>query len=275
MLKTVLSVLYKNSTIVRNNKIQHKQIYYNYINKIGDSKIKLKIKYEDKNYTFEEFNIDDNYYVLYSSDELECISILIDKKKQIAELHGIDNYKTCINTTRSNQKVGSILLILTIKMLIKYKDKLNIKKIILVDNSIKICNTFNIDLPMMLILLNGNTLYGNTWYGKYGFRPVDITTYELDTIKNAKYENNIKIMNTMTISKANILNYIKLTNKKSLIIDVEKLLLNHPNYLLRDFINSLLHNYDKTCKYFNLFYKQLFDDIGLYNFHGSIFGLNL
>ena len=82
-------------------------------------------------------------------------------------------------------------------------------------------------------------------------------------------------MNTITISNANILKYIKLTNKKSIIRDVEKLLEKNSNYLLKDFIKSFIHNYDKTCKYFNIFYEQLFDDIGLYNFYKNIFGLQL
>ena len=82
-------------------------------------------------------------------------------------------------------------------------------------------------------------------------------------------------MSTITIVEANIIKYIELTKKEKIIEDVKKLINLHPNMLLTNFLNQFLKDYDKTCKYFNLFYKQLFDDIGLYNFHGSIFGLNL
>jgi len=42
-------------------------------------------------------------------------------------------------------------------MLQKYKDKFNIDKIILTDNSIKKCGNKNIILSSMLILLTGNS----------------------------------------------------------------------------------------------------------------------
>ena len=157
-------------------------------------------------------------------------------------------------------------------MLEKYKERFDIKHIILTDNSLKKCGDNYIKLSMMMILLTGNT-----WYGSYNFRPYSLKTnkLKLDEFLNTKYENNIEIMNTITISNANILKYIKLTNKKSIIRDVEKLLEKNSNYLLKDFIKSFIHNYDKTCKYFNIFYEQLFDDIGLYNFYKNIFGLHL
>lgn len=273
MLKKILMVLYKNSYIIRNKRIRHKDLFINYLKQQGGSienLSKLTIKYNDHKYIFEKSEIDNDNYILYAIDGLECVSVIINFSDKTAEIHGIGNYETCVNTTTSNQHVGSTLLKITIKMLKKYKDKLNINKIILVDNSMKKCNKVNIELSMMLTLLNGNT-----WYGKYGFRPFNGSTYELDRIKNSKYENNIKIMDSITISKANIIKYIKLTNKKSLINDVENLVKSNPNYLLTDFTKSFLTNYDSTCKYFNLFYRELFDGIGLYDFHGQVFGLDI
>ena len=37
--------------------------------------------------------MDENYYVLYSKDEIECNTVLIDIENKIAEIHGIGNYK--------------------------------------------------------------------------------------------------------------------------------------------------------------------------------------
>jgi hypothetical protein len=272
MLKKILMVLYKNSHIIRNKRIRHKDLFNNYINQKGGSinnLHKLSVKYNNHKYIFEKSQIDNDNYVLYALDDLECVSIILNIPDKIAEIHGISNYQTCINTTFSNQHVGSTLLQITIKMLKKYKDILNINKIILVDNSIKKCNNnINIILQHMMILL-----CGHTWYGRYGFRPIDITTYELDRFSNDKYNNNVNIMKTITISQANLNKYIKLTNKKSLINDVENLVKFNPDYLLTDFIKSFLLEYDLTCKYFNLFYRELFDCIGLTDFRGIIFGL--
>jgi len=43
--------------------------------------------------------------------------------------------------------------------------------------------------------------------------------------------------------------------------------------LLTDFLNQFLKDYDKTCKYFELFYEDLFDDLGLTTFYRQSFVL--
>jgi hypothetical protein len=290
MLKSILRVLYKNSYIIRNKRIRHKDLFKNYLIQTYGNPTELTIEHKDKIFTFMQSEIDEENYILYSTDEFECVVILINKSDKVAEIHGIDNYETCVSTTLSNISVGSILLLNTINMLIKYKNKLNINKIMLVDNSLTKCNKINIEFSTMMILLTGHT-----WYGKYGFRPIDSFSYELDTINNNKYNNNINIMNTITITQANLLYYIKLTNKESLINDVTNLLNSNPDYLLSSFVASFLNNFDETlsflqkkirllwkttfpnetCKYFNMFYKELFYSIGLTNFRGQSFGLEL
>jgi hypothetical protein len=102
---------------------------------------------------------------------------------------------------------------------------------------------------------------------------------------NIKYENNQNIMNTITIIEANIIKYIELTKKERIIEDVKKLINLHPNMLLTDFINQFLKDYDKSCiarraymfpkgtKYFELFYEDLFDDLGLTTFYRQSFVL--
>jgi hypothetical protein len=37
--------------------------------------------------------MDENYYILYSIDEFDCVSAIIDKERRLAEIHGIGNYK--------------------------------------------------------------------------------------------------------------------------------------------------------------------------------------
>ena len=58
-----------------------------------------------------------------------------------------------------------------------------------------------------------------------------------------------------------------------LIIFVKKLIILHPNMLLTDFLNQFIKDYDKTCKYFELFYEDLFDDLGLTTFYKQSFVL--
>jgi hypothetical protein len=220
---------------------------------------------------------------LYSHDgkDTDCVIIIISVANKIAEIHGISNEILCLvdtnvsndtkvlaniqkrlpsffMSTDTNTNIGSHLLKITLKIIKKYANKLGINKIILKDNSLKQCGNNKIKLANMLILLTGHT-----WYGKYGFRPADNTTNTIDKFLNKKYDANIKIINNMTITHANLLKYIKMTKKASLIIQTKNILKQNPNMLLKDFLNKFLEKYDKTCKYFYMFYEQLFYDLNL------------
>jgi len=198
------------------------------------------------------------------------MSKIDDTKYYQAEIHGIGNDKSCLHDIKTNISVGSLLLKITLKMFKKYHKKLNIKHVILTDNSLKFCKDINdsIKLSLMLTLLTGHT-----WYGKYGFRPFDIETYNYDNILLDNYNKNIEIINSITIKKANILKYIELTGVSHIIEVVKKVLVINPNMLLKDFLTNFLKEYDKTCKYFYKFYRILYQDIGLFSFQHYPFGL--
>jgi hypothetical protein len=229
-------------------------------NQIGGGK-KLKITYEDNEYIFEEA-MDKNYYVLWSKDEIECSTVVIDKENGYAEVHNISNYEACLATTNTN--IGSTLLRITIAMLKKYKDKLNVKKIVLTDNSVKKCGNKNITLSTMMILLTGDT-----WYGKYGFRP-----REERFIK--KYNNNKTIINSIKLEDIDLIKYLNKTELSKDIIKIsKKFIKDHPKMLLKDYLTKFIKDFDKTCEYFYNFYEDLFDDLGLYDFRGRTFILDI
>jgi hypothetical protein len=267
MLKSIKRHILRNSNMLRINKVQIN--YFLKERQVGGGNRILSIDYNNEIYKFEESEIDENYFILWSHEKnpFECVSVIISIKDKYAELHGIGNYEKCIADTNAN--VGSTLLKITLKMLKKYKNKFNIDTIVLTDNSVKQCGKIQINLSKMLILLTGET-----WYGRYGFKPFNHEN-KLDIILNNKYKKNIKIMNKITISDVNIIKYIKLTNKKKIIDDVVKLVQLHPNLLLKDFIKNFINEYDKTCKYFYLFYERLFEKAGLTDFHRLYFGLLL
>jgi hypothetical protein len=267
MIKEILKIIYRNSNIINNFSLKSL-----YAMKGGGNE--LKVSYNDFIYEFEKSNLDDDHYILYSLDgkENECISLIISVKDNLVELHGIGNYTHCLYSPSklydTNINIGSHLLKITLKMIKKYRSKLNINKIILKDNSIKNCGTNKIKLTKMLILLTGHT-----WYGKYGFRPRDEITFKIDKYKNKHYENNIKIMDTLTISDIDLVKYIKQTLKDTLIKQTIEAVENNPKMLLKEFLSIFLKNYDKTCKYFIMFYEELYDDIGLTDFQGGSFVL--
>ena len=267
LLYNIKKKIYKNSQLIRDKQISIKK----FLNKkkkmqFGGTE-DLIIIYKKYEYKYIKA-LDDNYYILYSKDDIDCVTIIIFPEDENAEIHGIGNYKSCIED--SNKSVGSTLLKITIKMLKKYKDKFKINKIILTDNSLKKCGKVNIKLAHMLFLLNGNT-----WYGKYDFRPIDNATYEYNEILNEQYNNNQSIIENINIKEANIIKYIKLTKNKGLISATNQIIEKEPNMLLKIFLQNILKEFDKTCELFYLFYERLYVDIGLINFHRLLFGLTI
>ena len=252
-------------------------------NQIGGGK-KLKVTYEENEYIFEEA-LDKNYYILWSKDEFECSTVVIDIDTKTAEIHNISNYASCLATTNTN--IGSTLLRITIAMLKKYKDKFDINKIFITDNSVKKCGNKNITLSTMMILLTGDT-----WYGKYGFRP-----REERFVK--KYNNNKTIMNTIELKDIDLIKYLKKTKMckdtlslRSRVLDKnfnssnlhfcsdiikisKKFIKDHPKMLLKDYLTKFIKDFDKTCEYFYDFYEDLFDDLELCYFQGRSFMLSI
>lgn len=274
------SLIFRNSDILRLNKFSLRHIFpiIPFNGGTINGKTKFTISYDNVKYNFYESTINENNYILYNDydkdNPIDCVIIIMSKIDDIAyyqaEIHSIGNDKSCLHDRITNISVGSILLKITLKMLKKYHKKLNIKHITLTDNSLKFCNSINdgIQLSLMLTLLTGHT-----WYGKYGFRPFNNKLNDYDDLLLKNYDKNTEIMNTITIEKANILKYIELTKEVHIIEAVKKLLELNSNMLLKDFLTNFLKEYDKTCKYFYKFYRILYQDIGLFDFHKKTFGL--
>lgn len=242
------SILFK-AFILRNNPVIRKIIlkkygslknYYNNKNQIGGNNI--IVNYNNENFIFNEF--EDNYWTLRDKDDNDCITIGIDPEEKEAYINNInaDTVK-CGNTILTNQ--GSYLFKITLKFLIDNKDKFGINKIKLTDNAVKNCkNSKRINLGFFLTLLTGET-----WYGHYGFRPVnseDKKDYRNNrTIMNSVRINDIdlnEIINKSHITKEQYEYYSKIYNKYK-----------EQNILVKDFLKKIFkkEKYDKMCNLFN------------------------
>lgn len=262
---TIKKLLFQNSMVYRKNNIKHSTALNNI--QYGGSN-NLNVRYNDHKYIFERSFVDEDHYILSSTDNEDCVNVIISKKDKIAEIHGIKNYPTCLYKT--NQNVGSTLLKITLKMLNKYKNQFNINMITLTDNSIKRCKNTDIPLSIMLTMLTGDT-----WYGKYGFRPINISNYTINEVMTSNYEKNKKRWLTITISEANLLYYINMTKNADLIKATEKILKMNPKMLLKDYLSKLLSDYDVNCKYFSCFYEKLYYNFSLFEPRHQIYGLKL
>jgi hypothetical protein len=246
---------------------------------IGGGKPEFVLKYDNNLYNFYRDEIDKQFVVLYAFDgEDSCIVIEINKNEKIANIQNISGLNTCLHGSKN--KIGSTLLKITLKLLTKIKSKLfnkyPIEIITLSDDSYKVCpaNNKKLDMKKMNVLLSGDT-----WYGKYGFRPIKdnmLNEISIDTINNKIYDSNKKIMDKIKISDIKLLKYFnKIKNISDIqLYSVDKIIKKHPEMLLKDFLSRLLMDFDSTCILFSEIYEKLYNDIGLKH-SGTFYGLFL
>ncbi|AYV83028.1 MAG: hypothetical protein Hyperionvirus3_174 [Hyperionvirus sp.] len=247
------------------------------------------ITYTDNNkkYTFElEVLIqkDLRTYTIIGSSGNSCIIFFIAKNSSEVRLHTISYFEDCAKEGLQYPGGGTVLLQFVLDFLYQHKDRLKINRITLKDNSYKICHPGgNIELSTMYFLM-----YGDTWYGKYGFRPykynesTNIKDINLNKILQQEYKDNQKIMKETLVSDVPQLeNYIVTAFKKNKsnlklanILKVYDIYKTKGKSLMK-FIRAFLKYYDKTCQLFMSFYSKLAKDIKLTRFYGQDFFLNL
>jgi hypothetical protein len=158
--------------------------------------------------------------------------------------------------------------------------KYNMKCITLKDNSFIDCKHVKISLSKMSILSDGNT-----WYGRYGFRPMKNLEYEIDDELNNKYEKNIKIIKRSLVKDIkNIKKYvIDAFNNKSYSkyledIDIKKVMNGIDKYYDKSislFMKSLIQTYKTGCFLYYMIYEKVFRDLELYDFYGKTYIMKL
>lgn len=208
-----------------------------------------------------------------------CLHIIIDKNikdNKIAYIENISYYNDCIKTGLEHPGGGSKLLKIALKFLKKNKEKFDINRIYLVDNSRFYCNDLIINLPILSTLINRHT-----WYGKYGFRPYESLSHKPDKILLKHYNKNIKIMKTTIIKDTtlpkHLLKMIKdnETNKEKIKETFKKFYTEYSELHVYEYFEIFINTFDLNCKLLSTFYKEFSYDIGLYDFHGKSFYLDI
>jgi hypothetical protein len=258
----LINIILRNSDLLKKRNFKYKDI-----NREIDSYEKYIISYNNIDYIFNKSKINKFYYLLYALDGDTYINILIYKPLKLAEIHTINkNFNYFFHT---NQYINSKLLVITFKFLKKYKKMFKIEHIILTDKSWFHINNKNFNTSKAHALLTGDT-----WFGQYGFREYDYSTYKQEETEGC-YESNKKRFLNYTITDVNILKYINKTNNDVLIDVAKKTLIENPKMLLKDFLKYLLINYDENADEFHKYYEKIYDDCGGYDTYYDLIGLKL
>ena len=264
----------------------HKQVIRNFTYKngiqVGGVIKEIKIEYNKKiELTFKM--IENNKGLeIYLSNEIEenkltennsCIFIQINKNTKTAHIFGVSSSSlhNCFSDPEFIlKKPGNFYLDMSIKMLRKYKDKLNINKITLLDNAKiqpKMGKSYSLSQFKLLT-------EGITWYEKYGFKINKEVKKQhqtnKDIIKNLKTKETnlyqlIKNSNhekTKVDYKNNILKYLELNQEDYLQESMKMIFVknrhNYSDLLYSLIIEKLLRNIEKNYDSYERFKQNTF-----------------
>lgn len=243
-------------------------------NKIMKGGKKKIYKYGDREFIFYISKNEDitNISIHRISDKnQDCLLILISDREAI--IHNISYYPDCINTGLEYPGGGTILLKTALQFLRDNKKKYNIKKILLKDNSSLWCEEAKekINLSSLYMLI-----WGETWYGKYGFKPYDTNSNKEDEDMIAKYRINQHIVEKTYIKETNIKKILEQTIKKYNLekyVSLKKMMDICDKYMektIMTFFRHLMDSrlYKNTCVLFFYSYKKIMDSLKMYNLHG-------
>jgi len=203
----------------------------------------------------------------------DCIIIAVDLKDRNAIIHGLSHYNKCTKPFIEQGKGGgSILLKFALGIIKVNKDIFNIDRIILEDNAQKDCN--NCDkkrLSNLYFLMNGNT-----WYGKYGFRPYDKNDQISDKKRIKKYIRNQKIIEDIKVKDIPLVKYMNDAIIKHNIKNIDMDILGPKieslgNEPLSSIIKVLMDGYNSFCCIFAHIINKIYKKLGMYQFYGESF----
>ena len=201
---------------------------------------------------------------------------MIDNR--IAYIREISYYSNCAEPVLDNPDGGSRILKFCIQFLKENKNRFNINKIQLKDNSALFCVMSNGEKKRMQLPLLSTLTYGHTWYGRYGFRPYDPDNDCLDKKNYIIYKKNQKIVNRTLTKNTKIFEYQKdgmiqkgigIEDSKHFVDRLEK---KYGNLTIMQFFQNKKF---KKCAFLIHFYEKLAMDLGIKNFYGNSFYLEL
>ncbi len=260
------------------------ETYYNYLHALHLSDCNAqhgehikKFTYAGIEITFYFYKDDDriifNIHRENDENKYACLVIFIFPETKIACIQSISYHPTCF-AGMERRGGGSFLLKAALYFLRENKDKLQINKIQLTDNSFKYCKKSKSQINLALL---STLTTGETWYSKYGFIPYNPSNNITDEQLLKLQTINRKIMSTILVKQTRIEYYIRKSAKQHDIElhGIDKLFEHYNNVQLCVFLRRFLEDFDTSCVIFESFYLKFSMEIGIFDMHGKTLYLPL
>ena len=242
-------------------------------NQTGGAKTK---RYKYKGYSFsvdfsKKGDMIDISIFTHQKNPLSCATLLINPEGRGA-LQNMSFMSECMEPPyESETGGGSIILQLVLRIIEIHKDQYGIKQITVSDNSTKQCPGCQkeIILSDMYFLL-----HGNTWYGRYGFRP------KKDTYWYDAYIKNQQIINATLTNDVPLYDYIsEVVNEYKLpgikLDNIKKFIDAMHGKPLMKTLQIFLKYFKKYCCVFTYIAPKIMNKLEMERFHRQIFYLDV
>ena len=184
------------------------------------------------------------YIINFYSPSFECVVLQIDTKNRKAHLTDIYKQQGCLMKKYysfyddDSKNSGEILTMIVIDICKKF----NVSEITLLDESYINCKN-NKDRDCRInLLISKMIIDGVSWYGKFGFEPVDL--YDKNIYKHNQLIN--KMIFTKNITKEQLIKKISDFDKEKNFYDINKILKKYDEMKEQRLSNFMLwfsHNY--------------------------------
>jgi len=246
---------------------------------------KMDYKFEDHNFVLFELTSDVGFDISIkrqnniASPEF-CLHIMIDRGSELAYIHNISYYIDCAEPELLNPGGGGVLLRLCLKYLKENHKRYKIKRIQLTDTSLLNCKPHKINVYLSML---HTLVYGDTWYGKYGFRPYDPDKNSVNSNLLRLYKKNKQIVRNTAVRHTTLYTHLypalkKLnpdTSGREFDKIFDKLKDKTQDLTIGSFFKVFLANFDAKCGIFQEFYLDFATENGIYDFHGKTFYLDI
>ena len=213
--------------------------------------------------------------VSYDDEAVNCFMLVKTRNTDYIVIQNLEYNRECAKKGLP-KKGGEIILMFLLKYITVNKEKLGINRIVLSDNSFIFCDNCegSIKLAHMYTLTKGDT-----WYGKFGFRPYNASSNEPNIKKIEKYEENKEKMNKLKVRDIDLIKIMKENeNDKNKEVFERNMLLvkalqkKHKDVELRKILKSLSkHN----CCFMVHMQEILMEELGLTSFYQTSFYLDI
>ncbi len=170
---------------------------------------------------------------IVTDNEKDCAFINIDKENHMAVVANMTYFDNCAKEGLMRPGGGSILFRFILNLILWYKTKYAIKRVMLTDNSNLACKSGSKSVKLARLKMITNN---RTWYMRYGFKPFDAYKMAPDVNFHKRLKETDYLVSKVSLKSLDIVSMAKELYGKKDVYVIEQLVGKYENDSVKDFV---------------------------------------